>query len=86
VVVFDVVGRTSLDGMVGHNADLDRLAQGHCLPNHHPRNFATSGTARLTGTPPWTHRALSMNGQVADWLSDHNIFDAFRDYHRASYT
>ncbi len=50
-------------------------------------NFTTSGTATLlTGTLPWTHRAIEDDGTVADALVKHNIFNVFQGYHRIAFT
>jgi len=50
-------------------------------------NFTTSGTASLlTGTLPWTHRALLPNGQVAKAFVTRSMFHAFKDYYRVAYT
>jgi arylsulfatase A-like enzyme len=50
-------------------------------------NFTTPGTASLlTGTLPWTHRALQPNGTVATALESHNIFRAFQNHYGIAYT
>jgi arylsulfatase A-like enzyme len=50
-------------------------------------NFTTPGTASLlTGTLPWTHRALVANGTVIEPFVTQNIFSAFQDYYRLAYT
>ncbi len=50
-------------------------------------NFTSPGTGSLlTGTLPWTHRAINHNGRVLDQFINRNIFSAFSDYYRISYT
>jgi len=50
-------------------------------------NFTTPGTATLlTGTLPWTHRAINNNGTVASLSVKKNIFTAFQDYYRVTYS
>lgn len=50
-------------------------------------NYTTPGTASLlTGTHPWTHRAFQPGGRIPDSLVSHNIFSAFEDYYRISYS
>jgi arylsulfatase A-like enzyme len=50
-------------------------------------NFTTPGTASLlTGTLPWTHRALNPNGTVIEPFVTRNIFSAFQGYYRLAYT
>ena len=56
--------------------------------NHHAGgNFTTPGTASLlTGTFPWTHRALGYYDTVEDLFVKKNIFSAFQNYYRLAYT
>ncbi len=50
-------------------------------------NFTSPGTASLlTGTLPWTHRALRHNGKVVEPYPSQNIFQAFPEYYRTVYT
>jgi arylsulfatase A-like enzyme len=50
-------------------------------------NFTSPGTASLlTGVLPWTHRALDHNGRVIAPFIGQNLFQAFPDYYRISYT
>lgn len=50
-------------------------------------NYTTPGTASLlTGTYPWTHRAIQPNTRAADRFVTENMFSAFRDYYRVAYT
>jgi choline-sulfatase len=56
--------------------------------NHYASgNFTSPGTASLlTGTLPWTHRALRHNGKVVEPYPGQNIFQAFPEYYRTVYT
>ena len=56
--------------------------------NHHAGgNFTTPGTASLlTGTFPWTHRALGYYDTVDDSFVTKNIFAAFPNHYRLAYT
>ena len=50
-------------------------------------NFTTPGTASLlTGTHPWTHRAFQPGGTIPDALMSHNIFAAFKNHYRVTYS
>jgi hypothetical protein len=50
-------------------------------------NYTTPGTASiLTGTLPWTHRAVVHNDVVADDFVDKNIFSVFPDYYKIAYS
>jgi arylsulfatase A-like enzyme len=49
--------------------------------------YTTSGTASLlTGTYPWTHRAIKIEDEVIKNLEDQNIFNLFSNHHRFAYT
>jgi arylsulfatase A-like enzyme len=68
---------------------IDRLAKRAVVYHNHfaAGNFTTPGTASLlTGVLPWTHRALNLNGKVADSYIDKSIFSAFHDYYRIAYS
>jgi arylsulfatase A-like enzyme len=56
--------------------------------NHHAGgNFTTPGTASLlTGTLPWTHRALGYFDTVDSNFENKNIFSAFPNHYRLAYT
>jgi arylsulfatase len=62
--------------------NIDKFA-GRCTVYHSHYaggNFTSSGTASLlTGTYPWTHRAIQYGGLVARRLAAHDIFDALGD-------
>jgi arylsulfatase A-like enzyme len=69
--------------------NIDRLAQRATVYHNHfaGSNFTTTGTAALlTGTLPWTNRALLQNGTVAKKLVSRNIFSVFKDYQRVAYS
>ncbi len=92
VVVFDAFSALNIS-LYGYGRDtmpnLARLAKRAVVYHDHfsGSNFTTSGTASLlTGTRPWTHRALLPNGQVAKPFVTRNVFTAFRDYYRLAYT
>jgi arylsulfatase A-like enzyme len=92
VLVFDALSglNLALDGYARETApNLTRLAKRAIVYHNHfaASNFTSSGTASLlTGTLPWTHRAIEDNGTVAQELVDHNIFRAFPDYYRTAFT
>lgn len=49
--------------------------------------FTTPGTASLlTGTLPWTHRAIRHNGTVAEAYLQKNIFHTFPNHYRIAYS
>ena len=56
--------------------------------NHYAAgNYTTPGTASLlTGTYPWTHRAINLGDQVIPKLLQNNIFNLLDDYYRICYT
>ena len=92
VVVFDAFSAYNIS-LYGYQRDttpnLARLARRAIVYHNHlaGSNFTTSGTASLlTGTLPWTHRAIQPDGQVAEPYTTKNIFGAFQDYYRLSYT
>lgn len=56
--------------------------------NHHATaDFTSPGTASLlTGTLPWTHRAVNYGGTIAPSKVQHNIFRAFEHHHSVAYS
>ena len=69
--------------------NLARLADRAIVYHNHYAgcNFTTPGTASLlTGTLPWTHRALKPKSMVAEPFVKKNIFGAFPDHYRIAYT
>lgn len=92
VVVFDAFSAMNMS-MHGYHRpttpNLSRLAKKAILYHNHyaASTFTSPGTASLlTGTLPWTHRAILRNGRVAEPLVPHNVFSVFPDYYRMSYT
>ncbi|MGD8456070.1 MAG: sulfatase-like hydrolase/transferase [Anaerolineales bacterium] len=50
-------------------------------------NYTTPGTASLlTGTYPWTHRAIKLGDGVVKNRAIHNIFNVFPNHQRFAYT
>lgn len=71
--------------------NLERFANRASVYHNHYAggNFTTSGTASLlTGTYPWTHRAIHIQGTVRDILAHNNIFNLFgeKGYTRIGYS
>ena len=92
VVVFDAFSAYNI-ALYGYprqtTPNIDRLAKRAVIYHNHyaGSNFTTSGTASLlTGTLPWTHRALRPKDPVAAPFALHNIFSVFEDYFRLAYT
>ncbi len=92
VVVFDAFSACNIS-LYGYKREttpnLARLAKRAIVYHNHfaGSNFTTSGTASLlTGTLPWTHRAIQKNGQVAKPFVTQNLFGAFQDYYRIAGT
>ncbi|HTP01650.1 MAG TPA: sulfatase-like hydrolase/transferase [Anaerolineales bacterium] len=92
IVVFDALSAFDISAL-GYQRDttpnIRRLAKRAIVYHNHyaGSNFTTSGTASLlTGTLPWTHRAIEKNGKVAPAFVSRTIFDVFEDYFRIAYT
>ena len=92
IVIFDALSALNLS-MQGYGRNtmpnLERLAKRAIVyhNNYAGSNFTTSGTATLlTGTLPWTHRAIEDNGRIADPLVSHNLFRLFDDYFGIAFT
>lgn len=92
VVVFDAFSALDIS-LYGFNRqttpNIDRLAQRAVVYHNHFAgcNYTTSGTASLlTGTLPWTHRALRPKDVVAPPFVTRNLFGVFPDYYRIAYT
>ncbi len=92
VLVFDAWSAYNIS-LYGYGRDttpnLRRLAKRAIVYDNHfaASNFTTPGTASLlTGTLPWTHRAIQGGGKVARPFVNRNVFAAFQDYYRISYT
>ncbi len=92
VVVFDAFSAMdiSLYGFSRRTTpNLARLAEQAIVYHSHYAgcNYTTSGTASLlTGTLPWTHRALRPKDLVAQPFVKRNLFGVFPDYYRIAYT
>jgi choline-sulfatase len=92
IVVFDALSGLNLSKFgYGRNTmpNLERLGRRAIVyhNNYAGSNFTTSGTASLlTGTLPWTHRAIEDNGKLANTVSSHNIFAAFEEYFGIAFT
>ncbi len=92
VIVFDAFSAYHIS-LYGYEREttpnLKRLAKRATVFHNHfsGGNFTTPGTASiLTGTLPWTHRAIRLGGTVKPDMANKNIFHAFDDYHRFSYS
>lgn len=92
VVVYDAFSAYHLS-FLGYGREttpnLARLAERAVVYHRHYAggNFTTPGTASLlTGTLPWTNRALNPNGTVIEPFVTRNIFSAFQGYYRLAYT
>lgn len=92
VIVFDAWSAYHLS-LYGYPRDtapnIARLADRAVVYHNHYAggNFTTPGTASLlTGTLPWTHRAFQPGGRVPDSLVPDNIFAAFENNYRISYS
>ena len=92
IVVFDAFTayNMSLHGYGRETTpNIARLAERATVYHNHYAggNYTTPGTASLlTGTYPWTHRALKPNGIVSDEYVDQNIFSVFKDYYSIAYS
>ena len=92
VIVFDAWSayHVSLHGYPRDTMpNLARLADRAVVYHNHYAggNYTTPGTASLlTGTHPWTHRAFQPGGRVPEALVAENIFSAFENYYRITYS
>jgi hypothetical protein len=70
-------------------SNLERFAERAVVYHSHSAggNYTIPGTASLlTGTYPWTHRAINYGGQVKSDIVESNIFHALGDdYHRLAF-
>jgi arylsulfatase A-like enzyme len=88
------------DAMTAHNLsvygypretmpNLERFAERATVfhEHHSSGNFTIPGVASLlTGTYPWTHRAINHAGKVTRGVVDHNIFKAIQNgYHVSAF-
>jgi arylsulfatase len=94
ILVFDALSahNVSLYGYKRESTpNLARFAERATVYHNHYAggNFTSSGTASLlTGTYPWTHRAIHLHGTVDDRLVSRNIFNLFgkKGYTRVGYS
>jgi len=92
VIVFDAWSAYHLS-LYGYQRDttpnIARLAERAVVYHNHYAggNYTTPGTASLlTGTHPWSHRAFQPGGQVAEAFVQKNVFAAFENYYRLTYS
>src|SRR5574341_473818 len=92
IIVFDAFASYNMS-LYGYpretTPNISRLSKRAVVYHNHDAtgDYTTAGTASLlTGTYPWTHRALQHNSTVADIYGKRTIFDAFPDYFRMAYT
>lgn len=92
VIIFDAFSAydISLYGFPRETTpNINRLAKRAVVYHNHfaGGNFTTPGAGSLlTGVLPWTHRAFNHNQRVVDPFVKNNVFSAFKDYYRISYT
>ena len=92
IIVFDALSayNISLYGYPRKTApNLDRLAERAIVYHNHyaSGNFTTPGTASLlTGTYPWTHRAFQHRDTVEESFVEKNLFSAFPNFYRITYS
>lgn len=92
IIVFDALSAKNIS-LYGYQREtmpnLARMAERATIYHHHYAggNFTTPGTASLlTGTYPWTHRAMRLSSRVASNKKRNNIFKLFDGYYRFAYT
>ncbi len=94
IIVFDAFSAhdASLYGFERETTpNLKRFAEHATVFNQHNStgNFTTPGTSSLlTGTYPWTHRAINHYGSLRDTFNNRNIFSEFggSNYTRIAFT
>lgn len=92
IVLFDALSAEHIS-LYGYEREttpnLSRLANRGVVYHNHfgGGNYTTPATASLlTGTFPWTHRAIRFRNTVKKELADKSIFHAFNDYHRLGFS
>jgi arylsulfatase A-like enzyme len=92
IVLFDTLSAKNIQ-LYGYPRstmpNLARIAErGTVYHNHYAGgSWTVPGTASLlTGTYPWTHRAINENGTVIENRVKNNIFHAFDQYYRVGYS
>ncbi len=92
VILFDAMSARNLS-VYGYprqtSPNLERFAErANVYHSHHSGgNYTIPGTASiLTGTYPWTHRAVNHSGEIKRDLVDNNIFNVLgQEYHRLAF-
>jgi hypothetical protein len=92
MILFDAMSARNLSVYGYHrrtSPNFERFAEHATVYHSHTSggNYTIPGTASLlTGTYPWTHRAINYSGQVKSSMAQDNIFRAIgEDYHRLSF-
>ena len=92
IVVFDAFSARNMS-LYGYERqttpNIDQLAEKATVYHKHfaSSNFTTPGTASLlTGTNPWSHRALKHGDTVGDEYINKSIFNVFPNHHRSAYS
>jgi arylsulfatase A-like enzyme len=92
VIVFDAWSARNVS-LYGYKREttphITRLAERATVYHNHfaGSNFTPSGTGTLlTGTLPWTHRALERSGTVSPEFARRTLFSVFKDYYRIAYS
>ena len=92
IIVFDALSARNIS-LYGYRRNtmpnLARMAeQATVYHNHYAGgNFTIPGTASLlTGTYPWTHRAVRLGNTVAPDRRENNIFNLFDGHYRVAYS
>ncbi len=92
IIVFDALSAYNVP-LYGYPRNtmpnLERLARRAIVYHNHyaGSNFTSPGTASLlTGTLPWTHRAIAFGGKVASDFTSKNIFHALGGHYALAYT
>jgi arylsulfatase A-like enzyme len=92
IILFDALSACNVS-FLGYPREtmpkLSRLLERATVYHEHyaPGNYTTPGTASLlTGTYPWTHRALKLFDAVTPQSERLNIFRLFDQYDRIAYT
>ncbi len=92
IVVFDTLSALDLSLYGFHRQTtphLARFAQNATVYHAHysSGNFTSPGAGSiLTGTAPFTHRAINMLGSVEESFTSRNIFSTFDDYTRIGFS
>ncbi|MBC7876491.1 MAG: sulfatase-like hydrolase/transferase [Anaerolineales bacterium] len=92
IIVFDALSATNIS-LYGYQREtmpnLARMAEKATVYHRHYAggNFTTPGTASLlTGTYPWTHRAMRLSSRISRDRRRNNIFNVFDRHYRFAYT